>query len=213
MLLISTIISENMNQYDLIQSIAELSDQLNLLLNGKHILIRMHTEDKKFTIFQKSIEKRIAPASTVKIFLLDALLKNNIDNYTFLKVEKDDMTKGSGYNLKVGEEYYAIDLIKNLMIASSNTSARVLRKKLEKVIGVNYFEYINQNFENFNLINEHGLGHKYQYVTLKGLIKFLDEKVDDQKFKSYLNYETHSFSSKLGHIVDIKNTYEFFDKK
>ena len=73
MLRISTIISENMNQYDLIQSIAELSDQLNLLLNGKHILIRMHTEDKKFTIFQKSIEKRIAPASTVKIFLLDSI--------------------------------------------------------------------------------------------------------------------------------------------
>ncbi|MQW91368.1 hypothetical protein GFH30_10185 [Acinetobacter wanghuae] len=202
-----------MQNIPLIEKMARLSDSLNQSLTGKHILIRMYEKGGNFTLYQKNIDRKVVPASTAKIFLLDRLLNSNIDMDEYLEVTEDDVRKGSGNNLKVGELYRVQDLIKNLMIASSNTSAAVLRKYLEKVQDYNFISYINQynstrGMINTHLVNEHGLADRLQYTTLSDLKIILDAKLTDARFQAMSNITEHVFYSKSGDEIRVKNTYE-----
>lgn len=197
----------------MIDQIAKLQSTLSESLTGKHILIRCMTNQHRFTVFSRYAQKRVAPASTTKFFLLNLLLQQPIDLESFIQVQDSDITKGSGNNLKVGHHYRIKDLMINLMTASSNTAAKILARYLEQFIGQNYVEYVNQyhaslGLKDTNLINEHGLANRYQYVTLSDFSIVLDQKVEDDDFLSFMNIASYRFQSLEGDEIVIENTYQ-----
>lgn len=201
------------NKYQIIDKVAKLQSTLNENLKGKHILVRCMANKQRFTLFARHPNKKIAPASTTKIFLLNILMQNNIDLNKFIQVEEADLSKGSGNNLKCGQHYRIYDLIINLMTASSNTSAKVLARYLEGLLGQNYIDYINPyhkslGLDNTNLVNEHGLAHRQQYTTLNDLSIVLDQKIQDHDFLNMMNTASYHFQSLEGDEVSIENTYQ-----
>ena len=207
-----------MNKYKIIEKVAVLNSRLSSSLIGKHILIRASYNDEVFTLFQKDIDKKVIPASTIKLFLLDELIKfkDGLNFNKYIKIQQEDLIKGSGNNLKVGEEYKVIDIMKNLMISSSNTSAKVLRKYFESETGVDFIQHINninkdKGLLKTNIVNEHGLANRAQSTTLRDFSIFLDGKIKHNYFKVFCNIESYEFLSKSGHKVSIKNTYTFYD--
>ncbi len=200
------------NKYQIIDKVAKLHSSLSESLKGKHILVRCMVNQQLFTLFSRYSQKRLAPASTTKIFLLHALLAHQVDLETVLKVEESDQSLGSGNNLKVGQHYLIRDLIINLMTASSNTAAKVLARHLKDILGQNYVDYINQynvtlGLKNTHFVNEHGLAHRQQYASLEDFSILLDSKIQDQKFLNMMNTLSYDFESLEGDKVSIQNTY------
>ena len=205
-----------MNRYDYVDRIACLHEDFDQILKGKHIVIRGQKKGQFFNLFRRHTQKKVVPASTAKIFLLNSLLEHQVDLTKRIEVLPSDISKGSGNNLVVGESYLVKDLLINLMTASSNTSAVVLARYLSEYIQRPYVEYINQKNEslgltNTNLVNEHGLAHKFQYTTLDDLTHFLDKKIADQNFLNFMKTPQYEFSSSSGHQVTIENTYTELD--
>lgn len=205
--------SSGMKKYQLATSLAQLHEELHQQLKGKHIVIRCKVAKNTFTLFQRNIHQRIKPASTVKLFLLKTLFDLNIDVNRWLKVEDHHITKGSGNNLKAGHHYLVKDLIVNLMVASSNTAACVLQDYVEKLLGVNYVNYLNKthlknDLFNINLVDSHGLTNQNQYVSVSDFSKILDSYIGEKKILKWMNIEQHEFSSQEKHEVQITNTYK-----
>ncbi|WP_213064398.1 serine hydrolase [Acinetobacter puyangensis] len=195
----------------MIENFAFINEQLNQKLKGKNIIIKIF-DDNPITIFRKNIEHKVVPASTIKIFLLDVILKQNVDLQYYIEIMEDDIVKGSGNNLVVGDSYKIEDLIKNLMISSSNTSAKVLSRYLSENHDILYLNVINEinkkkGMLNTNLVNEHGLANRNQYTTIYDLSLFMDEKINDHYLLEFMNINEYEFYSKNDREVKIKNTF------
>lgn len=205
-----------MNKLKYFNQLSEIHEYLDQNLKGKHIIIRCQKDEQIFSVFRRNTHKKVVPASTAKVFLLASLIEHKVDLNHVIKVQSDDITKGSGNNLVVGQSYQVNDLMINLMTASSNTSATVLANYLSEYIGSPYVEYINHKnaslgLKNTNLVNEHGLANKFQYTTLDDLTKFLDTKLNDIDFLRLMRTTQHEFFSVEGHRVQIENTYTELD--
>lgn len=201
-----------MNKRELIEDIADLNENLNQNLRGKHILIRLVIDQKLTTVFKKSIDTRITPASTLKLFILDEFLSEKKIKNQWIKVEEEDIVRGSGNNLKVEQSYQLNDLVKNLTVQSSNTSAHIIRRYLENISGKNIIQKINkQNMKygmvNTNLMNVHGLPEKNQYISLNDFSLFLDNKITNKEFLRKLNIKQFEFFSLEGEKVVVENTF------
>ena len=206
------------NKYQIIDQISQLHSTLSESLTGKHILVRCMANEQIFTIFSRNAQKKVAPASTIKVFLLNILLNQNIDLDEFLEIEEADLSLGSGNNLKVGQHYRVYDLIMNLMTASSNTAAKVLARYVEQSLGQSYVDYANQyhtnlGFKNTHLINPHGLAHRQQYVTLSDFALLLDQKIQDNDFLRMMCSSSYQFQSLEGDNILIQNTYPDLELK
>lgn len=207
-----------MKKNQLISNLAELHEQLQQKLKGKHILIRCKNSEGIFTIFQRDIQKRIKPASTVKIFLLQTLLQLNVNFDHWLEVKEHHLTRGSGNNLKLGNHYLVKDLLINLLVASSNTAASVLQEYVEELLAENYVNYLNKQHLNMGLMNihlmdAHGLTNQKQYVSLADFGEILDTHIGDKKFLKWMRIKEHYFVSKQGYETTIKNTYTNFNRR
>lgn len=205
--------SRGMKKYQLANSLAQLHEEFHQQLKGKHILIRCKVAKNTFTLFQRNIDERIKPASTVKFFLLKTLLELKIDVKHYLEVKEQHIKRGSGNNLKVGQHYLVKDLITNLMVASSNTAACVLQDYVEELLGESYIAYFNKTnlrngLFNINLVDAHGLTNQKQYVNLADFAEILDPCIGDKKLLKWMRIQEHEFSSKQGHQIKITHTYK-----
>lgn len=198
--------------------ILKLNEQFNQILRAKYILIRFELGNKLITLYQRKLDNKLSPVSTIKLFILNELLKSNLHmSLETVQIQEHHICRGSGNNLKVGQCYYLTDLIDNLTVSSSNTSAIVLQDYLEVSYEMDLVKHINKSnslrgMRNSSLKNLHGLPERGQYFTLEDLSKFLYEKLYDDVFLEKLRIPSIQFESIGGQEVKEKNTCSFFYK-
>lgn len=183
---------------------------------------------KKEIIYSKDASKRIAPASLTKI-VTATLALTYAKPYSIVTITPEMVdVEPTKLNLKVGERFYLIDLIKAALIGSSNDAAMAIgifiggnNENFAKMM--NSFVYklgaINTNFTNpcgFDIGNH--------YSSAQDLLKIAEFAIKIPLFNEIVKMKSHTFralntkreykvytSNKLlrsyPHIVGIKTGY------
>lgn len=201
-----------------IEQIAQLNERLNYRLRAEHVLIRCMIGQDLITVYRKKINKKLSPASTIKLFMLDEALQRELHHDDrYIEIEPKHICKGSGNNLKIGHHYKVRDLIENLTVSSSNTAAMVLQDFIQTSEGINLLQKINttnliRGMQHSYFKNLHGLRAPGHYLTLADFSKFLDQKLFDDVFLEKLRMPTIDFVSFEGHQVKESNTFSLLKK-
>jgi D-alanyl-D-alanine carboxypeptidase (penicillin-binding protein 5/6) len=104
--------------------------------------------DSWVTLYQKQANFQIAPASTAKLITALTVL-DYCDPDTYLQVS-NIKTEGSQINLKQGEKFKVVDLLKALLISSANDAAIALAQNC-KPDNATFVEAMNQKAKSLHL--------------------------------------------------------------
>lgn len=200
----------------LIENIVNLNEQFNRHLLGKNILIRYEIDGEITTLFQRGIEQKVQPASTIKLFLLEQLLEQSFNQEDYLNYDIRFIEKGSGNNLKLGASYKISDLIKNMMIASSNVASKILEDYLSNQLGEDIVAKVNarnlqRGMKGTHLVNLTGLPDKNQFIRLNDFSIFLDEHLHDANFLTQLGMTEFILRPRNHDPMLVKNTFTVED--
>jgi D-alanyl-D-alanine carboxypeptidase len=200
----------------IIENIAGLNEKFNQHLLGKNILIRYEIEGEVTTLFQRGIEQKIQPASTIKLFLLEQLLEESLNDEDYLEYETRFIQKGSGNNLHLEMSYKIGDLINNMMVASSNVASKMLEDYLSQRLNENIVSRVNarnqkRGMQGTQLVNLTGLPHKHQSIRLKDFSIFLDEHLHDSNFLAKISVKEFVLRPKNNDPVLVRNTFKVQD--
>ena len=144
-------------------------------------VINLNSNNKNNILFDKNIYSLVSPASITKLLTLMTACRFLRDFSYEVTIVDEDITPGSGNNLKAGDIVSVLDLFKNTMLASSNTSATVISRVVGEyiqqtqnyILGESFIETFmrEMNKAAFDIasmqysvfVNPHGLYHKNQY--------------------------------------------------
>lgn len=144
-------------------------------------VINLNANAQNNILFDKNIYSLVSPASITKLLTLMTACRFLRDFSSEVTIIDQDITPGSGNNLKAGDVVSVLDLFKNTMLASSNTSATVISRVVGEyiqrtqvyILGESFLESFMREMNNaaFDIagmqysvfVNPHGLYHKNQY--------------------------------------------------
>lgn len=164
------------------------------LCKGSKACILMEVNSKKI-LYEKEMNKRLAPASMTKIMTLlliyEALENNIIDKSSVLTItEQSTKVEGSKAYLSIGENINVDELLKCICIASANDAALALAIYLEGS-EEGFVKKMNSKAKELNLSNTNfsdctGLSSKNHYTTAYDLAIISKELIS--KYPDVLNY-------------------------
>ncbi len=148
-------------------------------------------------IHQKDENQIIAPASLTKIMTAVIALKTQNPNTIVTITPEMVNVEPTKANIKVGEKFYMIDLIKAAMIGSSNDAAKAIavhvggsEEKFAKVMNA-YANKIGMNSSNFT--NACGFDIGNHYSTAKDLLKLAEHAMSVRGFNNVVAMRAHNF--------------------
>ncbi|MCL6232998.1 serine hydrolase [Acinetobacter sp. ANC 5579] len=147
--------------------------------------------DQSENVHQKNPNKLIMPGSIYKLITLYLLFESGVNLKHKIVIQQEDVTKGSGNNLQVGDVISIKQLAKNMFFSSSNSSAVVIRKQIEDHLNKSYFDFYAERFENLSLQhtqvrNEHGLFNKEQATTVYEFLQITKWVLKNRKLLKFL---------------------------
>lgn len=144
-------------------------------------VINLNANAQSNILFDKNIYSLVSPASITKLLTLMTACRFLRDFSFEITIIDEDITPGSGNNLKAGDIVSILDLFKNTMLASSNTSATAIARVVGEYIQRTQTYILDESFiESFmremnkaafdiagmqysTFVNPHGLYHKNQF--------------------------------------------------
>lgn len=175
-------------------------------ISAKSLSIFIVDEEHSIEVYSKSKNIKIVPGSVVKLLTLFLVFDLNISLREIVKIKKNNLIVGSGYNLLENDLITINDLLKNMMFKSSNTSAEVLKEVIEEKTNVPYAEHASKVINRIgmkltNIVNSHGLYESKQYTTVNDLLKLVLNILKNKKIESFLFYPHQSI------VVQRNNNY------
>lgn len=159
------------------------SYQLNLVRPKK---------SKSVCIAAKNVDKAIVPGSIIKILTLFLLFEAKIQLNQKITIHEEDLMPGSGNNLQVNDVITVRNLAKNMFFASSNSSAEVIKRLIERAVGCAFLEFVAHYLDTLSLKktyvqNAHGLFHRLQQTTVQDFICIVSRTLKNKKMYKFLN--------------------------
>ena len=187
------------------------------------------------TLFAKSADKRMYPASTTKIMTaivaLEAVKNGEISLEQPLTLSEEAFKTlpldGSGIALKVGETMKLENLLQGLLIASGNDAAVCIAEGISGSINA-FVELMNKKaaalkLKNTHFVNPHGLHDEKHYTTAEDMAKIALEAMKNETFRSIVEcahiYLPETNMSEKRYYINTNNLvsrmrypYYFYDK-
>lgn len=101
-------------------------DTKALDVTAKSVSVRTYPEGEE--VVSKNPDESVAPASLTKLMAALTASEYLTDWDVKVRVQRNDLTKGSGNNLRFGDYVTVRDLFYDMLIPSSNTAAHVLAR-------------------------------------------------------------------------------------
>lgn len=166
-------------------------------ISAKSLSIFIIDNEHSIEVYSKNTNIKIVPGSVVKLLTLFLVFDLNISLREIVKVKKDNLIVGSGYNLFENDLITINDLLKNMIFKSSNTSAEVLKEVIEEKTNISYEEHVKKLINKIgmkltNIVNSHGLYKSKQYTTVDDLLKLVINMLENKKVESFLFYSHQS---------------------
>ncbi|WP_163120457.1 serine hydrolase [Acinetobacter pittii] len=179
-------------------------------ISAKSLSISIIDQMHSIEVYSKNTNIKIVPGSVVKLLTLFLVFDLNISLREIVRVKKNNLIVGSGYNLQENDLITINDLIKNMIFKSSNTSAEVLKELIEEKTNIPYEEHAKKIINKLgmtltNIVNSHGLYERKQYTTVDDLLKLVIKMLENKKIESFLFYSHQSI------IVQRNKNYINFD--
>lgn len=187
------------------------------------------------TLFAKSADKRMYPASTTKIMTaivaLEAVKNGEISLEQPLTLSEEAFKTlpldGSGIALKVGETMKLENLLQGLLIASGNDAAVCIAEGISGSINA-FVELMNKKaaalkLKDTHFVNPHGLHDEKHYTTAEDMAKIALEAMKNETFRSIVEcahiYLPETNMSEKRYYINTNNLvsrmrypYYFYDK-
>jgi D-alanyl-D-alanine carboxypeptidase len=166
-------------------------------ISAKSLSIFIVDEEHSIEVYSKNTSIKIVPGSVVKLLTLFLVFDLNISLREIIRIKKNNLIVGSGYNLLENDLITINDLLKNMIFKSSNTSAEVLKELIEEKTNVSYEEHARKVISRIgmkltNIVNSHGLYKNKQYTTVDDLLKLVLNILKNKKIESFLFYNHQS---------------------
>lgn len=166
-------------------------------ISAKSLSIYIVNEEYSIEVYSRNENIKIVPGSVIKLLTLFLVFDLNISLREIVKIKKNNLIVGSGYNLFENDLITINDLLKNMLFKSSNTSAEVLKEVIEEKTKISYEEHaiklINKlGMKLTNILNSHGLYKNKQYTTVDDLLKLVVNMLKNKKIESFLFYAHQS---------------------
>jgi len=164
-------------------------------ISAKSLSIFIIDKEHSIEVYSKNTNVKIVPGSVVKLLTLFLVFDLNISLREIVRIKKNNLIVGSGYNLLEDDLITINDLLKNMIFKSSNTSAEVLKEVIEEKTNISYEEHAKKIINKLgmkltNIVNSHGLYKSKQYTTVDDLLKLVINILENKKIESFLFY-TH----------------------
>lgn len=152
-------------------------DDLNV--NGRSAIIYdLHSEK---ILLSKDIDKRLPIASLTKLMTAVVVLENiNLDDVVEIKEAaiKKSEELGGGRDLFIGEKIKASDLLKIMLIESSNDAAYAFEEHMRDSYGINLVKLMNKKAIKLKMYNSYftepaGLDDENSFSTVSDLVKLV----------------------------------------
>lgn len=148
-------------------------------LNSRSVVLYDLKSDK--IIFSVSPDDRLPIASLTKLMTAVAVIENiNLEDTVEVKESAIERSKkeSGGQDLYSGEKIMATDLLKLMLIESSNDAAYVFDEHLVEVYGINLVEKMNQKAAELEMTDTFfteaaGLDDKNSFSTARDLVKLI----------------------------------------
>ncbi len=179
--------------------------------------------DSGKVLYEKNIDKRIYPASTVKIMTsyiaFESIEKNQANLQDIITVSKNAFTKG-GFNtgsstmfLQRGEQITLEQAIRGMIVQSGNDATIAIAEHL-KGSEEDFANYMNQvayrlNLEGTNFVNSTGWPDKNQYTTLSDITTITRHLITE--YPKYYHYFSEKSFQHNGISQNNRNSLLFMD--
>ncbi len=157
------------------------------------------SEDGKI-LYQKNIDKKLPIASLTKVMSAVVVLEN-IDDDEIITVTKDviEKTDGIAGRFKYNEKLKAGDLLKIMLVISSNDAAAAFEDYF-KSKGMNLVELMNEKAKEFDLKNTNfsnpvGFDDEENYSTAYDYALFITKILDNEKLWNILSIKNELIKS------------------
>ncbi len=164
----------------------------------------------KRVLYCKNPEKKLSPASTVKIMTALLVLKKSHLRKSLLISEFASSMEPSKVYIKEDESYLVEDLLKGLLLNSGNDASVALAEGIagseEKFVSMmnKYAEVIGTKNTNFR--NSNGLPAKNQYSTAHDLSLIVREAMKNKNFVDIINMKYSEIKEiNTGREIKLKN--------
>ena len=107
-------------------------DTKELDVTAKSVLVSTYPESE--VVVSKNPDASVVPASLTKLMAALTASEYLTDWDVKVRVQRNDLTKGSGNNLRYGDYVTVGDLFNDMLLPSSNTAAHVLARLAGKTI-------------------------------------------------------------------------------
>lgn len=166
-------------------------------ISAKSLSIFIIDNEHSIEVYSKNKNIKIVPGSVIKLLTLFLVFDLNISLREIVRVKKNNLIVGSGYNLFENDLITINDLLKNMIFKSSNTSAEVLKEVIEEKTNISYEEHVERLINRIgmkltNILNSHGLYKSKQYTTVDDLLKLVINILENKKIESFLFYSHQS---------------------
>jgi len=178
-------------------------------INSKSILAVFYdlnsNQDK--ILYQKNINNKMPIASLTKI-MTAIIVNENLNFNDIVKISKNAVfTEGAMGNLRVDEEISVENLLKAMLISSSNDAAVAFQDYFLEHFGKNLIEMMNNKAKEIGLENTHfsspnGLDDKDNYSTAADLAKLIKYALRYKKIwdiTRIVSIDIHSADGKIYH--------------
>jgi D-alanyl-D-alanine carboxypeptidase (penicillin-binding protein 5/6) len=193
----------------------ENDDLFQFLVSSPSYLV--YDRDSEMVLFSKNTDEEFYPASTVK--LMTALVVLDVYNLDEeITIESTDLKFGNHLGFYSGEKLKVIDLLKAMLIASSNEAAYILASHSQLSAGYEEFiDLMNLKAKELQLekavfINPIGLDNLKQKTNAKDLLKLTKTFLNQEVLKNIVAMKTTKVSDSLKaktHLL--KNTNQLLD--
>jgi hypothetical protein len=165
------------------------------------------SEDGKI-LYQKNINERLPIASLTKVMSAVVILENLVDMDEIITVTKDviEKTEGIAGRFKNNEKFRAEDLLKIMLVISSNDAAAAFEESF-RLKGVDLVELMNKKAQEFGLKNTHfsnpvGFDDEENYSTAYDYANFITKVLDNKKLWDILSIKNELIKSKDSELSD-----------
>lgn len=193
----------------------ELSTDIAFVCHVDKITNRLNNNFRPISFKQNSTT---SPASTLKMLTALVTVEYVEDLYEVITVTEEDLTVGSGYNLKVGDKLTYLDALYNLMMPSSNTSATLLARNVgNKISGTGVESFIKEmnifykkyGCENSKAVNPSGNAESGQYTTAYDAALLALEYEKNELLQKIWTAQSYTLIVNRGGVdtkIELKNT-------
>lgn len=166
-------------------------------VSAKSAIVTDQSASKIF--YQKDISEKLPIASLTKLMTAIITIENKDLNET-VKISKEAVTQvGEAGNLTVGEEITLKNLIKAMLIESSNDAAYAIREHMAST-GINLIDLMNKKAQSLEMTSTHyisssGLSDENNYSTAYDLARLASYSSNNQELWDIMGTASTDISS------------------